>query len=50
VDGFDLAQLGRIFGVSKGAPEYDFDLDVNMDGVIDGFDQFVLALAFGRSF
>jgi len=50
VDGFDLAQLGRLFGVSEGDPDYEFYLDINMDGTIDGNDLTYLAEAFGRSF
>jgi hypothetical protein len=50
VDGFDLAQLGRLFGVSEGDPDYEFYLDINMDGTIDGSDLTYLAEAFGRSF
>ncbi|MFQ5669360.1 MAG: FG-GAP-like repeat-containing protein [Acidobacteriota bacterium] len=50
VDGFDLAQLGFLFGLGAGSPQYDFFLDVNMDGTIDGMDQTLFALAFGQLF
>jgi len=50
VDGFDLALLGRLFGTNFTGPEYDFYLDVNLDGFIDGLDLTVLAVAFGTVF
>ncbi len=50
VDGFDLAQLGVLFGIGSSNPAYQFYLDVNMDGTIDGADLTILALAFGSVF
>ena len=50
VDGFDLALLGRLFSIDFTDPEYDFYLDVNLDGFIDGFDLTVLGVAFGTVF
>jgi hypothetical protein len=49
VDGFDLAQLSRLFAEPITLPD-DFYLDINLDGEISGIDLTALAAAFGQTF
>ncbi|MFQ5718932.1 MAG: FG-GAP repeat domain-containing protein [Acidobacteriota bacterium] len=49
-DGFDLAALARLFGISASDPSYDFYLDIDADGSLDGDDLNLLTAFFGLTF
>ena len=50
VDGYDLARLGRAFGVDEGQSGWDATVDFNGDEAIDGLDLTVFANWFGQVF
>jgi hypothetical protein len=49
VDGADLAVFGPAFGTSAGDVDFNPDADLNGNGIVDYFDLYLVAEAFGRS-
>jgi len=48
VDGFDLAAIGRSASAQVGDPGYGRNVDVNLDGAVDGDDLTLVAQRFGE--
>ena len=47
VDGVDLVRLALAFGAMQGEERYNAAVDINRDGIVDGFDLNILAEFFG---
>jgi len=46
---FDLARVGIAYFTFEGEPEYDFNADMNEDGIIDMRDLHIVAVNYGKS-
>jgi len=50
VDLFDLMKIAKAYGTTPGLPMYSFDLDLNLDFVIDIYDLLQISIELGKEY